>query len=282
MPFNDAASVTQYLNNLLSEADLTQDQRDTIQRQITANADRVVKKANELAVPRSDYSSSLDSQRAEWEAKQRGWDKEKEEYKTWYSRQKERVETWERDHANTNANPNANPNPNPAPASSIDFDQLTARILDTVDKRLDKRFESQGEAVLGVTEDYISLATDYQARFGKRLPVEEVRKKAIEEGTNLRIAYDRYIAPDVKKQQDDAFDLRLKQAREEGRIEGASRATNPSHPGALDGHPVFARRDLPPDYSKMTSEQKADASQAAFERHWNETAGFTQAGPKPS
>src|SRR5438132_2667627 len=280
MPY-DPANAAQFLDQILAEADLSPEQGDVL-KTITAN--KVAKKLNELAVQRPDYSSSLDQQRSKYDSERELWTKEKQEYRTWYEAQKAKVAEIEaRAASGGGAQDDREPAGGGAPrlnngqfVSRADIDRLKAEWQADVDRKLDKRFETQGEAVLGVTEDYISLVADYQHRFQKRLPVEEVRKKAIEEGTNLRIAYDRYIQPELEAQRKTEFETKLKEAREDGATEALSREVNPAHPGAIDGHPVFGKRDLPPDYSKMTPEQREQASQAAFEKHWNETEGFTK------
>lgn len=280
MPF-DATSMPQYIDQLLAEADLTPEVREALRK--AAADEKVAKKANELAVPRPDYSRTLDEQRSKQDQERELWTKEKGEYRAWYEKQQERLAKWEEEHGNNGGGGGGNGNGDSQPRdgqgrylSASDVDRMRSELKAEIARDLDKRFETQGEAVLGVTEDYISLATDYQSRFGKRLPVEEVRKKAIDEGTNLRVAYERFIQPEVDKQRETEFNAKLQAAREEGARDALSRMSNPAHPGNLDGHPVFGHRELPADYSKMTPEAREAASMAAFEKHWEQTSGFTK------
>jgi len=83
---------------------------------------------------------------------------------------------------------------------------------------------------------------DYFQRFGKKLDTFALLEKATKEGTDIKIAYDRYIQPEIDAQQKVEFDKRLKEEREAGRKEALANITIPvatqtfaDNPHPLDG-----------------------------------------------
>lgn len=160
----------------------------------------------------------------------------------------------------TNPNP---PNPNGGKSMSPE------EIKKLLDEQMSDVLARRDRATL----DLMSIREDYMDRFKKRLNVTEFEKAwkdHPEWGMSMNIAYEKYIADDVKKLQESEFESRLKAKYDEGLRDGYSRKQLPADSSAKEFSPLFDR-----------DTKVAEMSETDQERHSRESfmAGFTEKTP---
>lgn len=264
-----------WMDTLLNEAEgLSDEDRNRLKGALTS--DKVAKKAGEFVVPRAQYQSDLDRERSARSSAETQWGAEKQRYNDWYVEQKQKVDAF---FAENGGNPhNATPVAgNPNVMRTEDGTYVPKAEIDKLKQEIEQRFDGQGRAFLGVLNETVSLTDDYRRRFNDSIPLEEIQKIALEEGMPLRAAYDRFIQPKVQAQQEEEWKKKLELAREEGRVEGATRAFNPASP-ALTDHPVFGRTEIPTaaDGKPLSKDQIRQKGMEDFDKAWAETNGFAK------
>ena len=160
-------------------------------------------------------------------------------------------------------------NPNPNPPNGVKPSMTAEEIKKMFDEQMTDMLARRDRATL----DLMSIREDYMDRFKKRLNVdsfEKAWKEHPEWGMSMSIAYEKYIADDVKKLQESEFESKLKAKYEEGLRDGHSRRHLPSDSAARDFSPIFDR-----------DTKIADLSESEQERHSREAFmnGYTEKTP---
>ena len=117
----------------------------------------------------------------------------------------------------------------------------------------EKAMATLGNQFVTVLENGLTSVADYQERFGKALPVAELKKYAIENNLPLDQAYKNFIQPKVEELNAKSWEEKLKAAKEEGAREALSRVKQP-----LDNAP----RGTSPFRESLEATLKADKSAA--------------------
>lgn len=138
-----------------------------------------------------------------------------------------------------------------------EIDTLVDTKLKTV---LNDTLARRDSAVL----DLIEVREFHMSKFKESLNVkafEAAWKEHPEWGGSLKIAYEKYAEPEVKKLTDADVDRRIKEAREEGIRDGYSRRSLPTDTASKEFSPMFDRK---PDVDKMSEQAQEQHSREAF------------------
>jgi len=162
------------------------------------------------------------------------------------------------------------PNPNPAlGGKTMTTEEINELVQTKLTTALNDTLGRRDSAML----DLLDVREFHMTKFKTGLDVkafEAAWKEHPEWGGSLKIAYEKYVEPEVKKLTDADIDARIKAAREEGIRDGYSRRQLPTDSAAKEFSPMFDRKA---DIDKM--------DEAAQERHSREAffAGLTEKQP---
>jgi hypothetical protein len=139
-----------------------------------------------------------------------------------------------------------------------------------LDKYLDDRFRAERAGYVGLSKSIPKMTVDYLHRFGEVLDPDEVEKISVAKGLPPDLAYQDYIAPKVEAKRAAEYEIKLKEAREAGAREALSNAHIPIDSTPRESSPFFER--IPEDKAP-TSELEADRqSRDSFITGWNDYA----------
>ena len=230
----------EYLEQLAQTSGLNADDKAALLKVASANA-TFAKGLEDSVMMRSDYSRQSDALKAE---KQKTAD-----YYTqltnWYQEQE----------AAYGARSAAQP---------IGED-VNKRFAD-LEKRHKEDQQRTEQVFIGLLSDGMELASQHAVEFKERLDTAALKKIAQEKSLTLRQAYDELVGPRRLQAQENSFNERLKQAREEGAREFASRNkipidTTPREPEY--GRPNFDGNAGLPDYDGTKQQGRLTNAQSA-------------------
>lgn len=219
--------------------------------------ERVSTKLREGVLARADYSSNMDTLRAEREAfaaevqearqKITGW-------QNWYgeaSTEVANIQTKLQQYESTYG-----------PIEDAADRKQAARTLgiskEELNSTLEERMNQRDIAALKFADDLTDIKIDFKDRFKEKLDTTAVFELAGKHGTDLKTAYNYHIAERVEEQRNKDVDERIKQAREEAVREYASQHNLPVVPTNSDVVHVLDAKDVP-----ATSRDRIAAAVAA-------------------
>jgi len=205
--------------------------------------DKVSTKIREGVLARADYSSHMDTLRAEREAfasevqearqKISGW-------QNWYGQATEEV-------ANVQSRLQQYESLY-GPIESADKREA-AKVMgiskEEMDRALEDRMNQRDIAALKFADDLTDIKMDYRDRFKDKLDTTAVFKLAGERGVDLNTAYNLHIADRLEEVRNKDVEERIKQAREEAVSEYASKHNLPVVPSSNDIVHVLDAKDVP-------------------------------------
>lgn len=221
--------------------------------------ERVSSKLREGVLARADYSSNMDSLRAEresfaaevQEARQKiaGWQNWYGEASTEVANIQSKLQQYEAAYG---------------PIESGADKREAARHLgvskDELNSVLEERMNQRDVAALKFADDLTDIKIDYRERFKDKLDTTAVFELAGKRGVDLKTAYDLHIAERVEEQRSKDVEDRIKQAREEAVREYASKHNLPVVPTNSDMVHVLDAKDTP-----ATSRDRIAAAVAAVQ-----------------
>lgn len=145
----------------------------------------------------------------------------------------------------------------------------TGMTIEEVTELLDKRLQDQSNRFVGLTKDAVRISNEYRDTFGKSLDVDAVEDFALKNNLSLRDAYNKYVSPQIEEKRSKEFELKLKQARDEGYKEGTSKSSMPTsrRENHDEPHPLFDQERLKTEATKDGSGDRA--GREAFLDAWN-------------
>lgn len=139
-----------------------------------------------------------------------------------------------------------------------------------LDRYLDEKLRAQQQGFVGLAKVTPRLSIDYYKRFGEALDLDEIEKISVKEGLPPDLAYERYIKPRVEEQQRKDYEVKLKEAREQGERDAISKYRLPVDTTQKESSPFFERTPAPKEPMSPIEEDRA--SREAFSGGWNNYA----------
>lgn len=206
--------------------------------------EKVSTKLREGVLARADYSSSMDTLRAEREsfaaevaeARTRidGWQKWYGEASKQVATTQEQLEAYKEAYGDLDA------------GEKRRIAQNAGYTKEEFEKRLQDEINKRDVANLKFADDLTDVKIDFMSRFKEPLDTEEVFKIAGERGVDLKTAYNQHIAERVEDQRNKEFEARIKQEREDAVKEYASKHNLPVLDNRSDVVPhVLDSKDAP-------------------------------------
>lgn len=219
--------------------------------------EKVSAKLREGVLARADYSSHMDSLRAEretfaaevQEARQKiqGW-------QSWYGQATEEVANVQgklKQYESLYGPIQEGDKREVAKAMGISKEEM--------DRALEDRMNQRDIAALKFADDLTDIKLDYKDRFKEKLDTTAVFKLAGERGVDLNTAYSLHIADRLEEARTKDVEERIKQARQEAVSEYASKHNLPVTPSSNDIVHVLDAKDVP-----NTSRDRIAAAVAAM------------------
>ena len=251
-----------YWKEVANKAGLSEDEMKTVAGVL--DNDKFAKAFNDGFKPLPDYSHDLDDVRNRTKAE--GEQGAKDAVQRYYESQKANFDEYLRvidgykkyqelygDIGNPNGN-NGNPPTNGG----------TSLTREEFEKAMDTRMQ----AILAQRDrtvlDLMEIRENHMGTFKKPLDTrafEDAWKQHPEWGGSITQAYKNFVEPDIRKAESDAWEAKLKAAREEGIRDGYSRRAVPTDSQPKTFSPLFDRKE---DVSKLSDRQQEDHSRQAF------------------
>lgn len=225
---------------------------------ILANNEKASSKLREGVLARSEFSSQMDALQ-----------KEREQMQQYLSSEKQKIEGWQKWYGDTTAE---------VARMQQELSQYVEEYgelsdagkrreaakqgytKEEFDKRLNEEIQKLAQAHLKFTEDLTDIKIQHRDEFKERLDTDSLYKIAGEKNVPLTVAYNEMVA-DKRKERDEAlFQEKLKQAREEGAREFASKHNLPLVPSNADIHVL----DVPADTVGKTANDRIKAAAESF------------------
>lgn len=136
-----------------------------------------------------------------------------------------------------------------------------------LDSYIQEQLRSTQQTAANLMKVLPKLQVDYYNRFKEVLDLNEVEKLAVTKGLSPEGAYNEYISPKVEEQRQKEFELKLKEAREQGERDAVSKYHLPVDTTPKESNPFFGREPAPEKANTPLEEDRA--SRSAFLDGWN-------------
>lgn len=203
-------------------------------------------KIHNAFVPRSEFSKSLNDKDAETKAAKENAEK----WENWYKTEaKPAYDTYKKGEATLKKYIESY-----GPLEDVvDVNKAvkaTGMTKEEVLALVNENLNNQGARYVDLTKQVAYVMDNYRSKFGETLDLDAVEKYALEHNMPLKSAYKEFIAPKEEELRNKEWEVKLKQAREEGARDAASRQgvkstwtqRDDEHP-----HPLFDQEKVNPD-----------------------------------
>jgi len=227
----------------------------------------VSKAFRQAFVATPDHHSTVDTVKAEAEARVKEWEKWYDDvalpaYKTNLSGI-ERLKQYENRFGDLDGNNGNN--------YSYDQPGVTEEKLMKI---IDDRLRPLQSGVIGLTKSLPTMMLDYYDRFKEKLDVNEIQKISESEGLTPDMAYQKYIQPKIEEQRQTEFEMKIKEAEERGARKALSNHNLPVGDTPREPSVFFDREEYTPEKTP-TPLQAERLSHEAFAEGWNTPEGDT-------
>lgn len=132
-----------------------------------------------------------------------------------------------------------------------------------VQKMLQEQLQQRDQVYGTVVKSMARVATDHLYRFKEPLDVDAFERFAVEKNLPPDVAYDQFVAPKVRAQEQAEWDAKMKAAVEEARKDGYSKGMLSQHERPRDAQPSVLDNDYS-DIKKLSKYEQEKVSREAF------------------